>query len=409
MRVLASTTAGAGHLGPMVPVLQACGQAGHDVLVACPESFTSQVARLGFSWTAFDDSPREEWAAVVSRLPGLSHDEANRIVVGEIFARINTTAALPRLTETVDEWRPDLIIRDPSEYASWILAERFGVPSVRVSITLLAADLIWSRIAAQALSDIATADGFTPDPAGTRLSAGPILAAAPASFDPPGELDAAAVHRYGEVVAREHVLPPQVPEGDEPLVYVTFGTVAASLGLWPSLYRPIVDALADLPVRVLVTSGEGVEVSQLGPLPPQTAVATFVPQDHVLAHAAVMVAHGGFGTVLGGLRAGVPMVLAPLFADQPYNAARVEELGAGITVGTSHPATVVRPGLVAEVPASEVRAAVLRLLEDTAPRLAVRRLAQEMASHPSISSLVPLLKRIASRVELWGGVRRGRR
>ncbi len=395
LRVLGITTAGAGHLGPMVPVLQACRQAGHDVLVACPESFTSQVARLEFSWAAFDDSPREEWGAVISRLPGLTHDEANRIAVSEIFARINTTAALPRLTETVNEWGPDLIIRDPSEYASWILAERFGVPSVRVAITLLAADLIYSRIAALALTEIADANGIRPDPDGTRLSAGPILAAAPASFDPPGELDAAAVHRYAELVAREHVPPRQVPEGDEPLVYVTFGTVTSSLGIWPSLYRMVVDVLADLPVRVLVTTGEGVEVSQLGPLPPQTAVATFVPQEQVLSHAAVMVAHGGFGTVLGGLRAGVPMVLAPLFAEQPYNAARVEEVGAGITLRMSHPA-VVPPGLVAEIPASEMRAAVLQLLEDTSPRAAAKRLAREMASHPSISSLVPLLERTAS-------------
>ena len=45
-----------------------------------------------------------------------------------------------------------------------------------------------------------------------------------------------------------------------------------------------------------------------------------------------MVCHGGFGTVRGGLTAGVPMAVLPLFADQPYNAARVAEIGAGIAL-----------------------------------------------------------------------------
>jgi UDP:flavonoid glycosyltransferase YjiC (YdhE family) len=45
-----------------------------------------------------------------------------------------------------------------------------------------------------------------------------------------------------------------------------------------------------------------------------------------------MACHGGFGTVLGGLAAGVPLAVLPLFADQPYNAARVDAIGAGIAL-----------------------------------------------------------------------------
>ena len=92
-------------------------------------------------------------------------------------------------------------------------------------------------------------------------------------------------------------------------------------------------ALGELPVRVLVTVGERTEASGIGRLPGNVRVERWVPQAQVLGHAAAMVCHGGFGTVLGGLYAGVPMVLAPMFADQPRNAARVAELGAGIVLG----------------------------------------------------------------------------
>ena len=51
-----------------------------------------------------------------------------------------------------------------------------------------------------------------------------------------------------------------------------------------------------------------------------------------MPHAAAMVCHGGFGTVRAGLAAGVPLAVLPLFADQPDNARRVAELGAGIAL-----------------------------------------------------------------------------
>jgi UDP:flavonoid glycosyltransferase YjiC (YdhE family) len=375
----------------MVSVLATCREVGHDVLVACPDSFTPAVQRLGFATAAFDDAPREEWTAVMSRLPGLPADEANRIVVRDVFGRIDTSAALPRLSSTVARWRPDLVIRDPTEFASWLAAERAGVPHVRVSISLLSADRTWARIAAGALTELVAAQGLPADPDGARLSGAPVLAAAPASFDPPGELPARLVHRYAEPVTRSRSTPPQIPAGDEPLVYVTFGTVAATVGAWPGLYRGVLDALADVAVRILVTTGQAVDPSELGPLPARAAVMPFVPQDEVLANTRVMVAHGGFGTVLGALRAGVPMVLAPLFADQPYNAERVVEVGAGIAVRTS-----LDPGVVPVGLPGEVRAGVIRLLDDPGPRAAASRLAAEMAAQPAVASLVARLESVAA-------------
>jgi MGT family glycosyltransferase len=83
---------------------------------------------------------------------------------------------------------------------------------------------------------------------------------------------------------------------------------------------------------VLITIGRDREPAQLGAVPANVHVAQWVPQASVMPHAAAMVCHGGTGTVRGGLAAGVPLAVLPLFADQPYNAARVAELGAGIAL-----------------------------------------------------------------------------
>jgi UDP:flavonoid glycosyltransferase YjiC (YdhE family) len=61
-------------------------------------------------------------------------------------------------------------------------------------------------------------------------------------------------------------------------------------------------------------------------------VARWVPQADVMPHADVIVCHGGSGTVRTALCSGVPAVVVPLFADQPYNGRRVEQLGAGIAL-----------------------------------------------------------------------------
>jgi UDP:flavonoid glycosyltransferase YjiC (YdhE family) len=51
-----------------------------------------------------------------------------------------------------------------------------------------------------------------------------------------------------------------------------------------------------------------------------------------MPHTRVLVSHGGSGTLRAGLAAGIPQVVLPIFADQPYNARRVDALGAGIAI-----------------------------------------------------------------------------
>ena len=55
----------------------------------------------------------------------------------------------------------------------------------------------------------------------------------------------------------------------------------------------------------------------------------FVPHGLIFPRASIVVHHGGIGTTAEALRAGVPQLVAPFFADQPDNASRVERLGVG--------------------------------------------------------------------------------
>ena len=199
---------------------------------------------------------------------------------------------------------------------------------------------------AAALDDVRADLGLAPDPELERFLDTPYFTLTPPSIEHPGLAEPATAHcaSASPTPTRRGRCPPGGRTASRPLVYLTFGSVAPTMDYFPGVYRDAIDALAMLPVRVLVTVGRDRDPRELGPLPPSVHVARWVPQADVMPHAAAMVCHGGSGTVRAGLAAGVPMVVLPLFADQPYNARRVAELGAGIELepGTDGLADAVR-------------------------------------------------------------------
>jgi MGT family glycosyltransferase len=136
--------------------------------------------------------------------------------------------------------------------------------------------------------------------------------------------------------------------------------------LWqsaPGTLQRAFDALADLPLRVLLTTG-GASAPEALIAPANAVVRGFVPHVAVLPHVALAITHAGRGTVMAALPHVVPLVCQPsLGADQPIIAARVEALGAGKSI---------KPGASAD----EIRSAVLHVLREPAYQASAQRLAE---------------------------------
>ena len=79
-----------------------------------------------------------------------------------------------------------------------------------------------------------------------------------------------------EVAASGPSLPAEWGDPTAPLVYVSFGSVTGSVGHFDAVYPAVVEALADLPVRVLLTTGSGFDPARLGPLPANTWATALV-------------------------------------------------------------------------------------------------------------------------------------
>ena len=327
MRVLLTSTPGAGHIGPLVPFARAIRRAGHDVLLAAPVSAQARVERAGLAYLSFGDPPKSELDPVWAKVAGATPDEANEIVIGELFAGVRARAALPGIELAMDAWRPHVVLRESCEFAGAVAAEARGIPHARVGIGLALSEDYALRTAAPAVDELRAWAGLEPDPEGERLAAAPWLTLTPPSLESPDVPAPARTLRFHDAAPRPHAMP---AAGAPPLVYVSFGSVAPTMGFFPGLYRAVIDALAGLPARVVMTVGDAADPAALGALPDNVRVERWIPQAEILGEAAAMVGHGGFGTTLGALLAGVPQVVVPLFADQPYNAERIEAIGAGL-------------------------------------------------------------------------------
>ncbi len=284
---------------------------------------------------------------------------------------------LPVMVDAVRESGPDLVLREVFEYSSWLAAEAAGVPQARVGVGLTWMEEMAAQAVARAVAPLRAGLGLDPDPHGSGMKTSPLFTLTPPSFEDPSRPTPGVTARVRDPdAARADDRAVGAGTLDAPLVYVTFGTVAPGMGPMVPMLAEIVAAVAALPVQVLVTVGDQVDPASVGRFGANVRVERWVAQAEVLATASAVVCHGGFGTTLGALGAGVPLVTVPLFADQPYNAARVSALGAGLTVEPG-------PDLGARC-----SAAVARVLEDATINAAALAVAREIAALPAVDDLV---------------------
>jgi UDP:flavonoid glycosyltransferase YjiC (YdhE family) len=120
----------------------------------------------------------------------------------------------------------------------------------------------------------------------------------------------------------------EMPAGEAPLVVIAPSTAKDPQCL---LVRAALEGLADEPVRVLATTNraqprEPIEV------PDNAVLVDWVSYTQALAQARLVICHGGHGTAVRALGAGVPVLCCPAEGDMVENAIRIAWAGAGLSV-----------------------------------------------------------------------------
>jgi UDP:flavonoid glycosyltransferase YjiC (YdhE family) len=137
---------------------------------------------------------------------------------------------------------------------------------------------------------------------------------------------------FGRFDGAQEALPEDVRrfcEGGSPPIAFTLGTGMTHAA---GFFRTAVAVCDALGARgLLLTKYPDVIPARL---PPRVRHCTFAPFRQLLPLCGALVHHGGVGTTAAALEAGCPQLVLPLAWDQPDNAARVVELGVGLSLGS---------------------------------------------------------------------------
>jgi UDP:flavonoid glycosyltransferase YjiC (YdhE family) len=93
-----------------------------------------------------------------------------------------------------------------------------------------------------------------------------------------------------------------------------------------------IEALAELDVHVVLTTGHHSIPEEYLPLPDNFHFAPYLPGLSLAERCDLMIHHGGYGSCQTGLFTGTPAVIVPTFSERESNARRIASLGAGVFV-----------------------------------------------------------------------------
>lgn len=164
-----------------------------------------------------------------------------------------------------------------------------------------------------------------------------------------------------------------------PPVYVGFGSMVDQEA--EAVTKIVLQALASSGRRAILLGGWS-RLGQ-GKLPESILRVDWAPHSWLFPRMAAVVHHGGAGTTAAGLRAGVPDVIVPYFADQPFWAGRVRALGVG-------PEPIPRQKLTAERLAEAIESASMD--EEMGRR--ARELGRKIQAEDGVATAVPLIERL---------------
>lgn len=373
MRVLVCCIPQLGHFNPVAPLIRALVSAGDEVLVAGGAELQGPAEALGASYQLAGGSLGDWFGRLQQRTRGVPGDglppaRIQHYFLPRLFAEIAADDMVGDVLAAGEAFRPDWVLHDAATFAGPLVADLLGARSANHAYGPLIEPAVL-ELAADALSPLWRSYGRDVPPCGGAFR-DVTIAICPPSMD--RESGAIADVLYLQPAPPPaHAPQPQSP----PLVYVTFGTVWAN----PSLLRQCLEALADEPVQVVMTTGQ-VAVEEVKGVAGNAHIERFVPQAELLPRCSAVVHHAGAGTMFGALAHGLAQVALPQAADNFTNAAILTASGAGLTL------------LPSEVAPDRIRAAVRAALNDSSHRSAAQALAGEMAAMPSAPDVAERLR-----------------
>lgn len=355
VRILFSSVPSAGHLLPLLPLADAAADAGHETAFL---SAANMARYLGDRTLLLAGPESSAILAETERRTGGGDARHPGEAAVEHFAGARIDLTYDEALTQARRFAPALMVCEALDFVGPMVAATLDIPWAAFTVSApLPAPL------AEALRERAraehTARGVRPRERFALIDPLPDSLRTTSEQTPPDSIPVRPVAHRGENAEDAELK----QANGTPLVLVTLGTTVRE----PDLLAGLVASVTGVGYDVAVT----VEPGTL-PEDPRVHQVGFVPLARLLPAVEAVVGTAGLGTVLATLAAGLPTVLRPVLADQPWNAQLVAKSGAGIAI---------------EEPA-EAGWAVRTVLSDPAYRAAAQAASDSIRSMPPPAAVI---------------------
>jgi UDP:flavonoid glycosyltransferase YjiC (YdhE family) len=375
LNVLFSVRPFRGHLHPLIPLARAFRRAGHRVAVATAEDMASVVTGAGLPWLPAGLNPRQ----INQAYPDDDSDYGYPAVKAKVKDLLEIA---------VEQFPPDVVIREPTDLAPAVAAEVAGAVNVIYGLSHFIPVKSWHILAAdKTIAALRRDYGLPEDPDLDSLYRDLYLSVLPRPFERYRALPVAAVQRMrytpwdGDRAAPPPPTDVAASGNGQPTILVTLGTV---YNTHSSLFARFLEALAAEPVHVICTLGDGADSAVTQNAPANVRFERYLPHSSILPRCQAMLCHAGFNTALGCLSAGVPLVCVPLGSDQEFNARKCADGGLGLWLRDE------------EASPQQIREAVRRVLQEPSFTEKARAFADEMTHRPGLPAAVRRIEALAA-------------
>ena len=328
-RCLVVTLYAAGNWPPERALVEALVSHGHEVRVLSDESHRRDVVAARAQFRSYDGT--------LQRDPSVRREETPEAEMARVFRDVFLNRGYgDALLSEVRGYAPDVLLVDQMLLMAAAAAESTRLPTALLWHTVFGGRSERSPMPSVSLEPLnayreelglaRVADRFD-----AAAKADAIVAFTYEAFDLVPNDRPKQLHYVGPFfrpgsMAMSRDLPWR-PDDPRPLVLVSYST---SFQNQVSVLQRVADAVAELPVQVVMTLGP-IAPDELR-LPSNVAAPAFVDHRMAMGSAALVVTHAGHGTVMAAATSGVPMVCTPMGRDQHAVAACVAQRGLGVVV-----------------------------------------------------------------------------
>ncbi|MGN1411359.1 MAG: macrolide family glycosyltransferase [Oscillospiraceae bacterium] len=359
-----------GHTNPTLPVVKELINRGHEVWYYSFKEFKEKIENTGARFLECD-----------KYLPPLSDKDAKKI--GKDFTllvnmSVDTTINMEKdnVGKRLKQFNPDCIVFD--SVCTWgkLFAKKLDIPYV-CSTTTFAFNQHTAKLMKQGFSEIFYMFTGMPKmikklhelkPLGYNVDKPQEIFAndndtntivyTSKEFQPMADTFS---NKYAFIGTSIFEPTEHLEKSTQKTIYISLGTV---LNDNISFYKECILALKSSNLRVIMSVGQGTDISKLGDIPNEFTIKNRVNQVAVLEVADCFITHSGFNSVSESLYYGVPMVLYPQHSEELAITNRAVEMGTGVKLkGES---------------ANLIRDAVLKVLENQSYKENSERLSQSL-------------------------------